>query len=85
MKDGRLLKDIEYSISRDYPLEITRARKTLWPDFKCANTQNPSAKVSIGYPAKIIVNGVVMLDLFPEWDNIIYGSRIDILAKNRIK
>ena len=78
MKDGRLLKDTEYSISRDYPLEITRARKTLWPDFKRTKTQNPSAKVSIGYPAKIIVNGVVTLDLFPEWDDIIYGSRIDI-------
>ena len=78
MKEGHLLKKTELSISRDYPLEITRARKTLWPEYKRVKTQNPLAKVSIAFPAKIVVDGVVTLDLFPEWDDIIYGSRIDI-------
>ena len=40
--------------------------------------QDSSAKVSLAYPAKLIVDGVIMKDLFPEWDDIIYGSRIDI-------
>ena len=78
MKEGHLLKETDLSISRDYPLEITRARKTLWPEYKRVKTQNPLAKVSIAFPAKIVVDGVVTLDLFPEWDDIIYGSRIDI-------
>lgn len=38
---------------------------------------NPFAKVSVGYPAKLIMNGHVCFDLFPEWDTIITGSRID--------
>ena len=28
------LRETRFSVSRDYPLEITRARKTLWPDYK---------------------------------------------------
>ena len=78
MKEGHLLKETELSISRDYPLEITRARKTLLSEYKRAKTQNPLAKDSIAHPAKIVVDGVVTLDLFPEWDDIIYGSRIII-------
>ena len=47
MKQGHRLKDTVYSISRDYPLEITRARQTLWPDYKQIKSNDPNAKVAI--------------------------------------
>ena len=78
IKQGHLLKDTLFSISRDYPIEITRARKTLWPEYKQIKGQNPYAKVAVVYPAKIIVNGHVIKDLFPEWDTLLRGSRIDL-------
>ena len=78
IKQGYLLKDSSFSISRDFPMEILRARKTLWPEYKQIKLQNPSAKVVLVYPAKLLVNQRVVKDLFPEWDSLINGSRIDI-------
>lgn len=34
MKQARRLKNTHYSIDRDYPLEISAARKKLWPEVK---------------------------------------------------
>ena len=65
------------SINRDYPMEITNARRTLWPQFKSARA-NPAKRVCMGFPAKLIVNGAVVCDLFPDWDRIMKGSRIAI-------
>ena len=78
---ARVLKGAAYSINRDYPLEITNARKMLWPHFKEARSI-PYNRVTIGYPAKLIVNGVVTRDLFPDWDNILRGSRISAISDN---
>ena len=83
MKQGHRLKDSVYSISRDYPLEITRARQTLWPDYKQIKAQDPNAKVAIIYPAKLLVNGNVEKDLFPEWDTLMSGSRINLLHESQ--
>ena len=58
-----MLRDTKFRISRGHPREITRARKTLWPDLKQAKALNPSAKVAILYPAKLVVNGRVVKDL----------------------
>ena len=69
------LKGTHRSINRDYPREITNTRRTLWPQFKSARA-NPANRVSIGYPAKLIVNGTVVRDLFPDWNHILNGSRI---------
>ena len=65
-------------MSRDHPVEITRARKTLWPEFKQMKSLNPAAKVAIVYPAKLMIDGKVVKDLFPELDLVIRGSRLDI-------
>ena len=75
---GLNLKDTGFSVTRDYPPEITRARKTLWPEYKRYKQENPRSKISIVYPAKLIVTGRVVTDLFPEWDSILSGSRIDL-------
>ena len=58
-------------------VEITNARRTLWPKFKAARA-HPSNRVSISYPAKLLVNGAVVCDMFPDWDQIMKGSRISL-------
>ena len=77
MGNARLLRDTSYGISRDHPPEIARARQKLWPQFKAARI-NQFNCVSIGYPAKLIVNGTVVCDMFPEWDSIMKGSRVSL-------
>ena len=67
-----------YGISRDHPPEIiARARQRLWRQFKAAR-ENPYNRVSIGYPAKLIVNGTVVNDMSPDWDLIVKGSRLPL-------
>ena len=83
IKQGYKLKDTDFSISRDYPLEITRARRTLWPEYKQIKSQHPLAKVAIVYPAKLLVNGRVEKDMFPEWDTVLSGSRIDMTHESQ--
>ena len=78
IKQGFRLKDSVYSVSRDYPLEITRARRTLWPEYRRMKSEDPSARISMVYPAKLLVNGTVVRDLFPEWDMLLKGSRVDL-------
>ena len=78
VKQGHILRETEFSVSRDYPIEITRARKTLWPQYKDLKQEHPLSKVAIVYPAKLVMNGSVVTDLFPEWDEILRGSRIDM-------
>ena len=43
-----------------------------------AARENPLNRVTIGYPAKLIVNGVVICDLFPEWNSVNKGSRVSV-------
>ena len=78
---ARVLKGTTFSIKRGYPLEITNARKMLWPHFKEARS-NPYNRVIIGHPAKLIVNGVVTRELFPDWDNILRDRIISEISDN---
>ncbi|MCG8033763.1 MAG: hypothetical protein JAZ03_16535, partial [Candidatus Thiodiazotropha taylori] len=78
---ARSLKGTSFSISRDYPPEIVNARKSLWPKFKDARS-NFANQVSIAYPAKLIINGVVAIDLFPDWNEVLRGSRISVTQGN---
>ncbi|MEW8547543.1 MAG: hypothetical protein AB2693_28890 [Candidatus Thiodiazotropha sp.] len=69
------LKGSQYSVCRDYPHEISEARKQLWPHYRAAR-EDRSAKVSIRYPARLIVNGITTHDIFPDWFTILKGSRM---------
>lgn len=57
------LKGSQYSVCRDYPNEISEARNKLWPHYRKAR-ENPSAKVSIRYPARLVVDGVTCMICF---------------------
>ncbi|MCG8034998.1 MAG: hypothetical protein JAZ03_22875, partial [Candidatus Thiodiazotropha taylori] len=71
------LRDTDFSVNRDFPTEITRARKVLWPKLKQLRQKFPSSQATLAYPAKIILDGRVVEDMFPEWDDTLRGSRID--------
>jgi hypothetical protein len=72
------LKNTHYNINRDFPPEIVQARKVLWPKYKKLREEYPESKVGIVYPAKIIMDGKVVADMFPQWNLIMQGNRIDI-------
>ena len=69
------LADTNYGVSRDYPKEIVTARSQLWPMYKSEKGKFPKRKVSIGFPAKLIVDGPVIEDKFPDWFAVLRGSR----------
>ena len=82
-KLGYMLRDTKFRISLDHPREITCARKTLSPDLKQAKDLNPLAKVTILYPAKLVLKGRVVKDLFPEWDSIMRGNRLNTMHQSQ--
>ena len=65
-----------YGISRDYHKEIVSARSKLWPVVKKAGEENAKGSVFIVYPAKLIVNKKVVADQFPDWRQVLRGSRV---------
>ena len=65
-------------VSRDCPNEISKARNSLWKQFKDIRENNKNKKVSLGFPATIMVDNAVVVDLFPDWFEILRGSRVDL-------
>ena len=69
-------------IRRDYPKEIVSARSQLWPRYKQEREKNTQTSVQMGFTAKILVhvpvNGRVIEDKFPDWFNVLCGSRHEI-------
>ena len=59
MGNTRKLAGTLLSVNRDYPAEIIEARRSLYPMYKDWRDQNRYNKVSIQYPAKLIVIGQV--------------------------
>ena len=52
-------------------------RKVLWSNAKEIKSKTPAARVMIPYPAKLLVNRVVMNDMCPDWGSVVGGYRID--------
>jgi hypothetical protein len=75
MDKAYLLKNSSYGISRDYPREIREARQELWPDFKNARDKYGKENVKLKFPAALVINGKTVKNLFPDWYEILRGSR----------
>jgi hypothetical protein len=74
------LKDVPgVSIDFDFPKEVQDARTRLWPKFKQYSSLNWHSKVRIVYPAKLIVDGRVLHDEFPEWNACVCGKRLQMI------
>lgn len=76
MNRAYMLKNSPFSIDLDMPREITAARKRLWSELKTIKSQNPRVKYQIVYPAKLIVDGKLIRDEFPDWNQTINTSRL---------
>ena len=74
--NGRMLRGTSYGVNRDFPKEITAARGRLWSDYKAFKSRYPAARVIIAFPAKLIVNGTVKRDEFPDWNSILKVTRL---------
>ena len=76
------LQGTDFGINRDYPDEIVKARSKLWAEYKVEKPKYPRGRVYIGFPAKLVVDGDVMRDEFPDWHGILKGSRVERNAPN---
>ena len=76
MNRAHCLKQKPFSIGYDLPKEINEARKKLWDEVKRIKAKTPNAKFQILYPAKLMVEGKIVRDEFPDWGNVIQGNRI---------
>ena len=65
LNHGYMLRNTNFGITQDYPEAIRRARKQLLPDFR--HFRSRGRRAMIRYPAKLIVEGKVVIDLFPGW------------------
>ena len=70
MESAELLRGKMSRVEKDFPAEISEARRRLWLTFKSEKEKHPTAKVIIGYPAKVIRNCRVVRDKFPDWNDI---------------
>ena len=76
MSKAYMLKGTVFSVDRDFPKEISDARKKLWRVFReCKEKYPPSANVQLLYPAKLVCNGAIIKDEFPDWFAILGGDR----------
>ena len=76
MSNAHLLKGTPYSVDRDLPKEINVARKRLWSEVKFIKERNPRAKCQIIYPAKLLVDGKLVRNEFPDWSEALKGDRM---------
>lgn len=81
MNSASLLKDTNIGLSRDYPKEISEARKILWPEFKSKRNELGKDRVKLLFPAAIKVDGRITRNLFPEWFETLRGSRFTDVPK----
>ena len=71
------LKGTGIGVSRDYPQELIKARRPLRAEMNDLKKQFPNAKISIQYPAKLIVDGRVHKDMFPRWRENMKRDRLN--------
>ena len=64
MQNATRLRDTGLGVSRDYPDEVRMARKKL--EGRRKDAAKDKKKATIAYPAKLIIDGVVVADVFPD-------------------
>ena len=73
-----LLKGTRYGVDRDYPKEINNARRLLWNRYKeLRETKRRTDTVSLQYPARLVVNGKIVEDAFPGWNEALKKVRVE--------
>ena len=75
MSKAHMFKNTPFSVAYDLPKEINEARKKLWDELRSIKRADPRAKFQILYPAKLIVDGKLVRDEFPDWGAVLHKSR----------
>ena len=76
MESAKLLRGTMFRVEKDFPIEISEARRHLWPTFQAERAKYPNARVVIAFPAKVVRNGRVVRDEFPDWNDMLRISRV---------
>ena len=63
-------------VSRDYPQEIINTRKPMRTEMKSLKANYPSSKISIQYPAKLVIAGRIHTDIYLEWREYMRRDRL---------
>lgn len=74
LESAYMLRGTKFSVTRDFPIEIVNARRSLMPEL-IKEKQNRNNKVSIDYPARLVVNGKTVIDKFPDWYSVLQQDR----------
>ena len=77
MQRAYRLRNSVFSVDRDYPKEISQARKELYSSKEAKEGRRKQLKVQIKYPARLYVDGRFVTDKFPEWFKILGQSRVE--------
>ena len=77
LDNAYVLRGSSYSVTRDFPLEIVKARRTLLPQY-IKEKQNRKNRVFIEYPARLVVNGKTVCDAFSDWYTVLQQDRYDM-------
>ena len=76
LSNASKLKGSSFSINKDYPREIVDARKILFRKKREIKSEKPDSNVTIKYPAKLVVDGLTVKDMFPDWFPTLKKSRL---------
>ncbi|MEW8548703.1 MAG: hypothetical protein AB2693_34815 [Candidatus Thiodiazotropha sp.] len=77
LSNASKLQGTSFGINRDYPQEIVAARKSLMKEKKELKAKCPNSQISVQYPAKLIQDGRLVKDMFPDWYNCMKSDRLD--------
>ena len=80
MSSSYMLRGSGFSVTRDYPREIVTARQRLMQRYR-TEKQNRN-KVTIEYPARLVVNGRTVADEFPDWYQTLNYDRFQLSCGN---
>ena len=86
MERANRLRDTRFGIDRDYPSEISKARKLLWNRYKelKAASSSPS-DIALEYPARIVVGKTIVDNAFPDWFEVLKGARLEPSISEDVK
>ena len=78
IESAYMLKGTNFSVTRDYPIEIVTARRNLMSLYK-EHRQNRNNRVSLEFPARLVVNGKTVADSFPDWYTVLQRDRYQMV------
>ena len=84
LNEAYQLRGTRYSIDKDYPAEIVKARRLLWNRYRQVKSIS-GEKVKMVYPAKIMVGRRVVEDAFPGWNSILKSERVEPVISEAIE